>query len=320
METLYDLLGALPRDDADALRTAFRRAVKGAHPDLRPDDPDAAVKFRQIVRANEILTDTEQRAAYDHLLSLARLEKDRALAHPIAAKVHKVASGVMALSSASAVTVGSYLLVMHMSIALAPAGNTASSHPLESYNDLTARVSASIAALRPPVAPDPAALNAFIARTTAPPVDPMPPAVITVANLDPLPVENENLPEPVTVTLPQLSSNYASPFYAMRVSTLGHRNTGGDGADLDQAIEFSPRLLVSYADHGTPFYQIEKSDHVFADVKPAKRAEKPVHPRPHASVTATLPKVVPLPAPRMPAPPPEHIFSGQQPWYASANQ
>ena len=39
MDTLYDLLGALPRDDAEGLRTAFRRAVKSAHPDLKPGDP-----------------------------------------------------------------------------------------------------------------------------------------------------------------------------------------------------------------------------------------------------------------------------------------
>ena len=32
MKTLYDLLGALPSDDAEGLRTAFRKAVKGAHP------------------------------------------------------------------------------------------------------------------------------------------------------------------------------------------------------------------------------------------------------------------------------------------------
>jgi curved DNA-binding protein CbpA len=57
MKTLYDLLGALPNDDAEGLRTAFRQAVKGAHPDIRPGDQDAALKFRQIVRANEILAD-----------------------------------------------------------------------------------------------------------------------------------------------------------------------------------------------------------------------------------------------------------------------
>ena len=71
METLYDLLGALPDDGAEELRTAFRRAVKGTHPDLNPGDPDAALKFRRIVRASEILGDGEQRAAYDHLLDLA---------------------------------------------------------------------------------------------------------------------------------------------------------------------------------------------------------------------------------------------------------
>ena len=56
METLYDLLGALPNDDADDLRAAFRRAVKRAHPDVNPEDPDAGLKFRRIVHANEIFS------------------------------------------------------------------------------------------------------------------------------------------------------------------------------------------------------------------------------------------------------------------------
>src|ERR1700682_6263325 len=97
MKTLYDLLEALPQDDAEGLRTAFRRAVKGAHPDLRPGDPDAALKFRQIVHASEILGDAEQRAAYDDLLEVARLEQEQASGHPIAARIHKLASGVIAL-------------------------------------------------------------------------------------------------------------------------------------------------------------------------------------------------------------------------------
>jgi hypothetical protein len=40
MKVLYDLLGTLPHDDAEGLRTAFRRAIKGAHPDIRPGDSD----------------------------------------------------------------------------------------------------------------------------------------------------------------------------------------------------------------------------------------------------------------------------------------
>jgi len=117
MNTLYDLLGALPHDDAEGLRSAFRRAVKGAHPDLRPDDPDAALKFREIVRANEILGDPEQRAAYDHLLGLADQEQALESKQAVFVRVHRFASGVMAFAGVSIATVGGYLLFMHMSAA-----------------------------------------------------------------------------------------------------------------------------------------------------------------------------------------------------------
>ena len=149
METLYDLLGALPNDDADDLRAAFRRAVKRAHPDVNPEDPDAGLKFRRIVRANEILGDAEQRGAYDHLLEVARLEQEQAAKQPLADaeeraayapleleqeqvakhaltnEVHKVASGVMALAGISVVAVGGYALVVQLSAnAVTPATAT----------------------------------------------------------------------------------------------------------------------------------------------------------------------------------------------------
>ena len=57
MGTLYDLLGALPSDDAEGLRTAFRKAAKATHPDIIPENPDAALRFRELVRASDILTD-----------------------------------------------------------------------------------------------------------------------------------------------------------------------------------------------------------------------------------------------------------------------
>ncbi len=72
MKELYDLLGAHVDDDAEALKTAFRRAVKAHHPDLHPDDPDAPSRFRQIVAANVILRDAKQRAVYDKVLQLER--------------------------------------------------------------------------------------------------------------------------------------------------------------------------------------------------------------------------------------------------------
>ena len=75
MQTLYELLGALPDDDADSLRAAFRRAVKASHPDSHPGDPDAPQRFRRIVRANSILSDERQRTTYDSLLTEARQER-----------------------------------------------------------------------------------------------------------------------------------------------------------------------------------------------------------------------------------------------------
>ena len=117
MNTLYDLLGALPHDDADALRSAFRRAVKGAHPDLRPSDPDAAEKFREIVRAHEILGDPEQREVYDDLLERARQEQVQASAQLIAARRWKIAAGLIAIVGTSAASTAGFLLFTQISAA-----------------------------------------------------------------------------------------------------------------------------------------------------------------------------------------------------------
>src|SRR5256886_8222064 len=110
MRTLYDLLGALPSDDAEGLRTAFRKAAKATHPDINPDNPDAALRFRELVRAYDILTDVEQRETYDELRAIA-------LQPPVAAKavrtyevIGKVASNTMAATVISAVLVGGYVL------------------------------------------------------------------------------------------------------------------------------------------------------------------------------------------------------------------
>ena len=60
MKTLYDLLGARPDDDAEELRSAFRKAAKANHPDLHVGDLDAPSRFRQIVQAYDILRDAQQ--------------------------------------------------------------------------------------------------------------------------------------------------------------------------------------------------------------------------------------------------------------------
>jgi curved DNA-binding protein CbpA len=127
MKTLYDLLEALPEDDAEDLRTAFRKAVKAAHPDLNPGDPDAGLKFRRILRAHAILSDDEQRKGYDYLLELARLEAQEAARQARAAKLQKLASGVMAVAGAAIVTAGVSMLFVQLSAApIMPANDVTS--------------------------------------------------------------------------------------------------------------------------------------------------------------------------------------------------
>jgi curved DNA-binding protein CbpA len=109
MGTLYDLLGALPSDDAEELRTAFRKAAKATHPDLNPDNPDAALRFRELVRAYDILNDVEQRETYDQLLAIA-LQPETAPATRTYETMRKVASNTMAASIILAVLVGGYTL------------------------------------------------------------------------------------------------------------------------------------------------------------------------------------------------------------------
>jgi tetratricopeptide (TPR) repeat protein len=72
MKSLYDLLGARENDDADALKKAFREAVKANHPDLHPGDPDVAERFREILAAHALLGDAKQRVSYDRLLQRER--------------------------------------------------------------------------------------------------------------------------------------------------------------------------------------------------------------------------------------------------------
>ena len=72
MKTLYDVLGIRADADPEAIKQAFRRAVKAHHPDISGSDAAADQRIRRIIAANEILRDPEQRAVYDRQLALER--------------------------------------------------------------------------------------------------------------------------------------------------------------------------------------------------------------------------------------------------------
>jgi hypothetical protein len=73
--SLYSVLGAHPGDNAEALKSAYRRMAKQWHPDVCRE-PDANTRFLRIREAWDILSNSNMRARYDAGLALeATLEK-----------------------------------------------------------------------------------------------------------------------------------------------------------------------------------------------------------------------------------------------------
>jgi tetratricopeptide (TPR) repeat protein len=301
METLYDLLGALPRDDADELRTAFRRAVKGTHPDLHPGDPDAGVKFRQIVRASEILSDSDQRAAYDHLLDLADQEQRQIKRRAVAHTVYQATSGVIAFSVALGVIAGGYLAVTQMPDEWVPSLGQVATTLRQSTEAASATLrqstDAAVSALRQsteavtsviipsPPAPAMASTEPKIMETkiaeakvkTAPPEKSdtieLPPEITlpTVVTLQP-----EIGASPPAKVGPPLDITLLDARAYREHGIVAYRNGDLDGAiaDFDQAIQLDPKFSAAYIDRGIVFYRLRKFDRAFADIARAKRIDK----------------------------------------------
>jgi hypothetical protein len=266
MVTLYDLLGALPHDNAEDLRTAFRRAVKGAHPDVRPGDPEAALRFREIVRANEILGDPQQREAYAHLLELARQEQESASRRAIVARIYKPVSGAIALASASVLTVGGFLLFIHMSAAsVAPAHHV----------DGIVRGSPASASVGLPWSADAIDNNALPGRLerSLPSDTDILRAAMSQTNMQ---TNMESMTAAADVgSASELGATEMRFLRARKISAVGDGDQNGRIAGLDQANELDPKFLPAYLDRGIIFFRPRKFSRAFPDLAPAKRIEKP---------------------------------------------
>ncbi len=60
----YELLGVSRTASLDEIKRAFRRLAREVHPDVS-DAPDAEHRFREVVEAYEVLSNTERRDLYD---------------------------------------------------------------------------------------------------------------------------------------------------------------------------------------------------------------------------------------------------------------
>ena len=64
-QNYYEILGVDKNADEATIKAAYRKLVKQYHPDLHPNDPTCAEKFKAINEANETLSDPQKRKQYD---------------------------------------------------------------------------------------------------------------------------------------------------------------------------------------------------------------------------------------------------------------
>jgi molecular chaperone DnaJ len=61
----YEILGVPRGAGPDDIKAAFRKLAAQHHPDRNPDDPRAALRFKEINAAYQVLSDPQRRAMYD---------------------------------------------------------------------------------------------------------------------------------------------------------------------------------------------------------------------------------------------------------------
>jgi tetratricopeptide (TPR) repeat protein len=295
MKTLYDLLGALPDDDAESLRAAFRKAAKANHPDFNPGNAEASEKFRRIVRANAILSDEQQRSAYDRMLKVARQQQSRKPKRSIFSNtIHRLAADAMVSAVVSVVLIGGYLLFVSVDkLPLASAQMTKVSTRALTATAIVNPTAISDAQGRAEQHDKPELVGADIKLEVNPldvkaPTKPngIAPAVTTSVapelTTSVAPVTTGVAPE-VTIGIAPASAP-ASPARGSVTKDAKYYRERGTSAyssgdlyialvNFDLAIELDPVLSDSYIDRAIVFHRLGDLKRAFADVAEAKRID-----------------------------------------------
>jgi tetratricopeptide (TPR) repeat protein len=264
MKTLYDLLGALPEDGAEDLRAAFRRAAKATHPDIHPDDPEAPLRFRQIVRANDILSDEQQRAAYDWILAFTQQPAPMLRLNTTVGTIRKFVFDAITVASVSIVSIGGYLLFDRLSKAsVVPSG----------VFEVAARAPADNVA----VAPTP---KFDTTRRDEPPGKPggegIAGAGVTHAAIVPSAVAPGTIAASAQANAnvgpaPDLALKDARSYWERGITAYRDGDLPRAIADFDQAIQHDPSFSDAYLDRGIALYRLHEFGRAFADITQMRR-------------------------------------------------
>ena len=65
MKDPYETLGLVKTATDAQIKAAFKKLARKHHPDLRPDDKAAVVRFKEITAAHDLLKDPESRRRFD---------------------------------------------------------------------------------------------------------------------------------------------------------------------------------------------------------------------------------------------------------------
>jgi curved DNA-binding protein CbpA len=258
VQTLYELLGALPDDDADRLRAAFHNAAKVSHPDNNPGDPDASERFRRVVRAYRILRDERQRVTYDSLL--AQADQHRALSRREVSRTRDLVPNPVAAVVIAAVSIGVFLLferVLRIPDVPAQARQISAltaAMPTTQRSDTVGRAGERTKPDQAPVSGEPAV-----------------PDVVEEAQARGALVVAEGSDEIPPVARVEVKD---ARYYRQR-GHLAYRS--GDLAlaivDFDLAIDLDPNFSDAYIDRAIVFRRMGDLKHAFADIAEAKRID-----------------------------------------------
>jgi curved DNA-binding protein CbpA len=267
VQTLYELLGALPEDDADSLRAAFRKAVKTSHPDNHPDDPDAPQRFRRIVRANSILSDERQRATYDSLLAEAREERALDPEHGTFAEPRYRLPGVVSSMVIASVSIGAFLLFERV---------LTNSVVAEQVQEMPARTVALTAPASVLTAPAPSSDTVGLVGErskqdkTPVSIEPEVPGAIK-ETVNPVAAATADPSVMPATSKPKVKD---AKYYRER-GTLAYRSGDLPLAliDFDMAINLDPDFPDTYIDRAIVFRRMGDTKRAMADIAKAKRID-----------------------------------------------